>query len=256
MGRILIVDDDPNTRHVLASALRLDHHQTWEAGGVGEARRSLSANDFDVVMTDQRMQDGDSLAVLESAHENDSTTCVILLSNAPVEVALESMSHSVFDFLTKPFQIEEVRATVRRACERTRLLRENALLKDAVARLEGTSEIEGGSGAVPEVRETAIVVRSHASQEIIGETGNGKGGHPTGLTIPFERSFDLTGVLERIEKELIVRTLQSTHGAQAEAARRMGLSRSALAYKLTKYGIRLTEPGIKRRPQRGRPVEA
>ena len=50
--------------------------------------------------------------------------------------------------------------------------------------------------------------------------------------------FDLTGVLEHAEKELIVRTLTSTHGAQAEAARRMGLSRSALAYKLTKYGIR------------------
>jgi DNA-binding NtrC family response regulator len=51
-------------------------------------------------------------------------------------------------------------------------------------------------------------------------------------------TFDLTGVLEQTEKELILRTLSSTGGAQAEAARRMGLSRSALAYKLNKYGIR------------------
>jgi two-component system, NtrC family, response regulator HydG len=50
--------------------------------------------------------------------------------------------------------------------------------------------------------------------------------------------FDLTGFLESTEKELILRTLGSTNGAQAEAARRMGLSRSALAYKLSKYGIR------------------
>jgi DNA-binding NtrC family response regulator len=63
-------------------------------------------------------------------------------------------------------------------------------------------------------------------------------GHGSGLTIPFADSFDLTALLEKIEKELILRTLNSTHGAQAEAARRMGLSRSALAYKLTKYGIR------------------
>jgi len=68
---------------------------------------------------------------------------------------------------------------------------------------------------------------------------NGNGGtHADGLSIQFLDSFDLTGVLEKAEKELILRTLTSTHGAQAEAARRMGLSRSALAYKLTKYGIR------------------
>ena len=50
--------------------------------------------------------------------------------------------------------------------------------------------------------------------------------------------FDLSAFLDQTEKELIVRTLASTGGAQAEAARRLGLSRSALAYKLTKYGIR------------------
>ena len=69
---------------------------------------------------------------------------------------------------------------------------------------------------------------------------NGNGGvHASGLSIPFADSFDLTGVLENAEKELIVRTLNSTRGAQAEAARRMGLSRSALAYKLNKYRIRM-----------------
>ena len=68
---------------------------------------------------------------------------------------------------------------------------------------------------------------------------NGNGGAcSAGISIPVADTFDLTGVLEHAEKELIVRTLTSTHGAQAEAARRMGLSRSALAYKLTKYAIR------------------
>ena len=51
-------------------------------------------------------------------------------------------------------------------------------------------------------------------------------------------SFDLSAFLDQTEKELIVKTLTSTRGAQAEAARRLGLSRSALAYKLTKYNIR------------------
>jgi DNA-binding NtrC family response regulator len=70
---------------------------------------------------------------------------------------------------------------------------------------------------------------------------NGNGVHAHALSIPFKDSFDLTAVLENAEKELIVRTLNATRGAQAEAARRMGLSRSALAYKLTKYGVRSAE---------------
>src|SRR6478735_4419858 len=80
MGRILLVDDEPNMRRILASNLRQDQHEIWEAGGVQEAQRSLAANDFDAVITDQKMPDGEGLAVLASAHENDSTLPVILLT--------------------------------------------------------------------------------------------------------------------------------------------------------------------------------
>jgi len=79
-----------------------------------------------------------------------------------------------------------------------------------------------------------------AQKEIAATNGDGAA-HIVGISIPFADSFDLTGVLESAEKQLMLRTLSSTHGAQAEAARRMGLSRSALAYKLTKYGIRSTD---------------
>src|SRR5206468_2914094 len=80
MGRILLVDDEPNMRRILASNLRLDHHQAWEAGGVEEARRILVANDFDVVITDQKMPDGEGLTVLAAAQEIDPTLPVILLT--------------------------------------------------------------------------------------------------------------------------------------------------------------------------------
>ena len=90
MGRILIVDDEPNMRRILASNLRLDQHQIWEAGGVDEAQRSLASNDFDVVITDQKMPDGEGLSVLASAHENDSTLPVIILTAvATIELAVE-----------------------------------------------------------------------------------------------------------------------------------------------------------------------
>src|SRR5579872_307620 len=176
MGRILLVDDEPNMRRILASNLRQDQHHIWEAAGVEEARRNLSANDFDVIVTDQKMPDGEGLAVLESAHENDPTLSIVVLTAvATIELAVESMRKGAFDFLTKPFQPEVVRATVNRACERTRLLRENILLKDAVVRLEGGSEIYGDSPAMHVVRDhISRVAPTHATVLITGETGTGK----------------------------------------------------------------------------------
>jgi DNA-binding NtrC family response regulator len=94
---------------------------------------------------------------------------------ASIELAVESMRKGAFDFLTKPFQPEVVRATVRRACERTGLLRENIRLKDAVVRLEGAADIYGESPAMHDVRERiARVAPTHVTVLITGETGTGK----------------------------------------------------------------------------------
>jgi len=176
MSRILVVDDEPSMRRILASNLRQDQHEIREAGGVQDAQQALAADDFDVVITDQKMPDGEGLAVLKSAHEADSTVSVIFLTAvATIELAVESMRHGAFDFLTKPFQPEVVRATVRRACERTRLLRENVLLKDTVVRLEGAAQIYGESESIREVRERiARAAPTHATVLITGETGTGK----------------------------------------------------------------------------------
>jgi DNA-binding NtrC family response regulator len=176
MGRILIVDDEPHMRRILASNMRQDQHETWEAAGVEEARRNLAANDYDAVFTDQKMPDGEGLEVLSAAHESDPSLAVVFLTAvATVELAVESMRHGAFDFLTKPFQPEVVRATASRACEHTRLRRENELLKGAVVRLEGTTEIYGESQAILDVREKiARVAPTNATVLITGETGTGK----------------------------------------------------------------------------------
>ena len=176
MGRVLLVDDEPSMRRILASNLRQDQHEIREAAGVQEAQQTLAVDDFEVVITDQRMPDGEGLAVLKSAHESDQTISVIFLTAvASIELAVESMRSGAFDFLTKPFQPEVVRATVQRACERTRLLRENVLLKNTVVRLEGTTEIYGESAAIREVRDRiARVAPTQATVLITGETGTGK----------------------------------------------------------------------------------
>jgi len=176
MARILVVDDEQHMRRVLALNLRKDQHRVTECAGVAEARRMLLSDDFDVVLTDQKMPDGEGLEVLAVAHEADPAVSVVLITAfATVELAVESMRQGAFDFITKPFQPEVVVATARRAAERTRLLRENDLLKGAVNRLEGSSEILGESAPMRRVREViGRVAPTIATVLITGETGTGK----------------------------------------------------------------------------------
>ncbi len=129
-----------------------------------------------MVLTDQKMPDGDGLQVLAAAIEADPAISVVVITAfATVDLAVESMRQGAFDFITKPFQPEVVRAAVSRACERTRLRRENVLLKDTVVRLEGSPEIYGSSAAMQAVRDLiARVAPTDATVLITGETGTGK----------------------------------------------------------------------------------
>src|SRR6516162_8705183 len=126
MGRILIVDDEPHMRRILASNLKQENHRVLEVSGLADARRVLIEESFDAVITDQKMRDGEGLDVLAIARETDPALSVVFLTAfATVELAVESMRRGAFDFITKPFMPEVLRATAVRAVEHTQLLREN-----------------------------------------------------------------------------------------------------------------------------------
>ena len=176
MSRVLVVDDERNMRRILAANLTQDNHLADEASGVIEAFAFLAANRYDAVITDQKMPDGQGLDVLARVRETDSSLAVVLLTAvATVELAVESMRLGAFDFISKPFQPDVVRATVRRACQHSQLLRENDLLKVTVDRLEGSSEIFGSSPEIVAMRQLiARVAPTNATVLITGETGVGK----------------------------------------------------------------------------------
>jgi DNA-binding NtrC family response regulator len=176
MGKVLIVDDEPNMRRILKANLRMDNHTCVEASNSSDAVMLLSKDDFDVVVTDQKMPGGTGLDVLRAVQESDPTTSVIFLTAVgTVELAVESMRQGAFDFLAKPFEIDVMKATIRRACERTFLLRENAVLRTTVRKLEGAEEILGNCQGIQSVRDLIARVSGTASTVLItGETGTGK----------------------------------------------------------------------------------
>jgi DNA-binding NtrC family response regulator len=176
MGKVLITDDEPNMRRILNANLRMDSNVCVEASSAAEAIVLLSKDDFDVVITDQKMPGGTGMDVLRAVQESDPTISVIFLTAVgTVELAVESMRQGAFDFLTKPFEIDVMTATIRRACERTRLLRENAVLRTTVRKLEGAEEILGVSPGIESVRELiARVAGTNSTVLITGETGTGK----------------------------------------------------------------------------------
>jgi DNA-binding NtrC family response regulator len=176
MAKVLIVDDEAGMRRILTVNLRRDSHVVVEASGAREAIDLLAREDFDVVVTDQRMPDGSGMDVLRAVQEDDPTTSVIFLTAVgTLELAVESMRHGAFDFLTKPFVPDVVRAAIRRAGERTALVRENAVLKKEMRKLEGADEILGDSLEIRAVRDiVARVAGTNTTVLITGETGTGK----------------------------------------------------------------------------------
>src|SRR6202171_4522309 len=107
MARILIVEDEPNMRKLLALNLRADGHALVQAGTVKDGLEAIDANDFDVILTDQRLPDGEGLEVVSAVAQSDSPTAVVVLTAyGSVELAVETMRKGGFDFLHKPFSAE------------------------------------------------------------------------------------------------------------------------------------------------------
>jgi two-component system response regulator HydG len=176
MARILVVEDEPNMRKLLLMHLRGEGYSLVETGSVREGLKALQSNDFDVILTDQRLPDGEGLEILTALSLSGSPTAVIVLTAyGSVELAVETMRKGAFDFLTKPFSTENLKAVVQRAVQHTFLCRENELLRNAVGNLEGHAEIRGSGAKVARLKELiARVGPTEATVLISGETGTGK----------------------------------------------------------------------------------
>jgi DNA-binding NtrC family response regulator len=176
MARILVVDDEVNMRRILTVLLTRSQHEVTEADGLTSARKLLLSHTWDVVLTDQRLGDGDGIDLVAACAEIDLSPPVIMLTAfGSVDLAVHAMRQGAFDFITKPFDPDVVVAAVNRACQHAALLRDNIRLKDEVQRLSGFDELVGDSPPMSQLRDMLHrVAVTDATVLITGETGTGK----------------------------------------------------------------------------------
>jgi len=125
--RILVVDDEETIREIVSSMLGGAHFQTRQAASGIEALSILESGDeFDLVLSDLMMAEMDGIALLERAKERYPDMPIVMVTAVhDISVALQALRNGAYDYLLKPFEREQLLATVRRALENRRLKREN-----------------------------------------------------------------------------------------------------------------------------------
>jgi len=176
MGRILVADDHDALRRGLARALSEAGHEVDEAANGNAAITRLHESYFDVVLSDLKMGGSDGLDVLRTTKTLHPTTAVILMTAfGSVNTAVEAMKNGAFDYVQKPFEIEEMEVKIEKALELRRMKNELDYLRHTTGDIYKFDRIVGTGGALERV---LVIVRKVAKSNttvlIRGETGTGK----------------------------------------------------------------------------------
>jgi len=173
MAAILIVDDEKNIRDHLATFIRGLGHEVESARDGAEALATAARRDFDVVFSDVRMAGMDGVALLRELRRRQSDLSVVLMTAyATVAQAVEVMRAGAYDYLVKPFSLDDVSALLDRVLEVRALRRENETLRRSI---ESPVLLDSRAAAMQRVLSTARrVAESDVTVLLTGESGTGK----------------------------------------------------------------------------------
>jgi two-component system response regulator PilR (NtrC family) len=175
-ARILVVDDERSMQEFLEIFLRGEGYEVATAGDVAAARRLLESDEFDVVITDIQMPGGSGLDLLHAARDVSPDAMVIMITAyASTETAIAAMKDGAYDYLTKPFRVDEIRLVVEKALEKKSLSRENRRLRTELRSRSRSRRVIGNSAAMQRVFDlVSQVADSRANVLVTGESGTGK----------------------------------------------------------------------------------
>ncbi len=175
-AKILVIDDDTSLRRVLEYNLQEEGYEVQAASSGEEGLYLFGQSRPDLVITDMKMSGMDGLMVLKSVKELAPESLVIIITAfGTVDVAVEAMKSGAYDYITKPFNRDELRLTVKKALQFSGLAEENRRLKSELSDKADFRTIVGSSEAMERVFD---VIRKVADTEaavlITGESGTGK----------------------------------------------------------------------------------
>ncbi len=175
-GRLLIVEDEKvalkNLQHIMEKE---DYEVTGTTSGTN-ALKILQEQEFDVVLTDLKMEKVDGLEVLEKCKSLYPDTEVIMITAyASIPSAVETMKKGAYDYIAKPFKLDEVRKVVREAVEKVRLKKENAELREQIEKYQGRVKIITQDANMQGLLDTARqIAPTDCNIVLTGESGTGK----------------------------------------------------------------------------------
>jgi DNA-binding NtrC family response regulator len=173
---ILIVDDEESVRDSLYNWFIEDGYRVECAENSTKALSILESDNFDIVLADIKMPGMDGLEMLKRIKTLRKDSIVIIMTAfATVDTAVQALKDGAFDYVTKPFDPDDLSHLIRNASKQISLIEENEILKEKVGSLENIEDLVGNSEAMKQVfREIESVAQSSASVIITGESGTGK----------------------------------------------------------------------------------
>ncbi|MGD0837737.1 MAG: sigma-54 dependent transcriptional regulator [Polyangia bacterium] len=181
MRRVLIVDDEQNLRHMLQTLLKREGYEPVGVGSVDGALKELEERPYDIIITDLRMPGQSGMNLVDQVTSRSlGTTVVVMTAYGSRDIAIEAMKRGAYDYISKPFEVDELVLLLRKAEERERLFRENQTLHRQIS----------ASGGEPEAGLGDLVARSRPMLDLFrnvrkiaefkttvligGESGTGK----------------------------------------------------------------------------------
>jgi two-component system response regulator AtoC len=176
MSRVLVVDDEHKITELLAERITREGMEVMTRASAEEALPLIVAGAADIVLCDLRLGGMDGLELLRATKESSpGTDFVVMTAYASAETAVEAMRQGAYEYLIKPFQMDEVILLLKRIQERRELVSENLALREKIAGISPMEKIVGESEAIRTTKELIRkVAPSDAPVLIQGESGTGK----------------------------------------------------------------------------------
>jgi DNA-binding NtrC family response regulator len=174
--KILVVDDDRSICRLMGSILEMESYPFRLAASGEQARQSMAEERFDILVSDIYLGDDSGLQLLERMKQvNPDAEVVIMTAHGSVETAVQAVHNGAFDYISKPFAVDEMLGIIRRIQEKFQLVHSSTVGAELAGSLPSSSDIIGTSPKMVEIyKKLAKISRIEAPVLIVGESGAGK----------------------------------------------------------------------------------